>query len=101
MNELARPKGEHHATWTRHARRPAPSTWHSVSTWQSSRVFVATDELDRSWFAPFSDAGYHLVFADDLDQRPLLTALQAFPQPVWVDILAIIEQVISNDSSGD
>lgn len=59
-----------------------------------SPLFVATDELDRSWFAPLAAAGHRLHFVDDLDQAALLTALSAFPQPLWADVLAILEQLV-------
>ncbi|EOD22591.1 hypothetical protein EMIHUDRAFT_458113 [Emiliania huxleyi CCMP1516] len=65
-------------------------------------VFVATDELDRAWFAPLREQGgsalrrprgFGLRFADDLDRAPLLEALSSFPQAaVWADVLAILEQ---------
>ena len=64
----------------------------------SATVFVATDELDRGWFAPLRDAGYTLRFVDDLAQPPLLAALTAFPQPVWADVLAILEQIVCIDA---
>lgn len=57
-------------------------------------VFVATDELNRTWFDPFREAGYALRFADDLKQPPLLDALSSFPQPLWPDVLAILEQIV-------
>uniref|UniRef100_A0A6V2SYF3 Uncharacterized protein n=1 Tax=Emiliania huxleyi TaxID=2903 RepID=A0A6V2SYF3_EMIHU len=57
-------------------------------------VFVATDELDRAWFAPLREQGFGLRFADDLDRAPLLEALSSFPQAVWADVLAILEQVV-------
>ena len=57
-------------------------------------VFVATDELGRSWFRPLSQlGGYKLVFVDVLAQPPLVLALSAFPQKLWADVLAILEQV--------
>ena len=61
---------------------------------KSAAVYVATDELDRAWFDPIAAAGYRLTFADQLAQPPLLAALQAFPQPLWVDVLSIIEQIV-------
>ena len=68
---------------------------HGDTIADGSRVFVATDELDRSWFGPLRDAGsYTLSFVDDLHQPPLLAALSAFPQPLWADVLAILEQII-------
>ena len=39
-------------------------------------------------------AGYSLRFADQLDQGALLDALSAFPQPLWPDLLAVLEQTI-------
>lgn len=57
-------------------------------------LFVATDELDRGWFAPLAAAGHPLAFVDSLDQAALLTALAAFPQPLWADVLAILEQLV-------
>ena len=60
---------------------------------RGSTVFVATDELDRRWFAPLAVA-YDLRFVEDLDQSPLTSALSSFPQPLWADILAILEQII-------
>mmetsp|Transcript_30400 Transcript_30400/g.66668 ORF Transcript_30400/g.66668 Transcript_30400/m.66668 type:complete len:249 (-) Transcript_30400:275-1021(-) len=90
-----------------------------------ARVYVATDELDRSWFEPLgrlARAGQvHaidevnetdgaapqaasavpatartrlLFFAEDLSQPALADALSAFPQPLWPDVLAIVEQII-------
>ena len=56
-------------------------------------VFVATDEVERGWFAPIA-ARFNLSFAEDLDQPALLTALTAFPQPLWPDVLAILEQIV-------
>ena len=63
-------------------------------------VYVATDELDRSYFAPMAEAGLTLRFVDDLDQGPLLDALTAYPQPVWADILAILEQIVCIHAGG-
>ena len=66
-----------------------------------STVFVATDELDRSWFAPLAKGGqYALKFVDDLDQAPLVTALSAFPQGLWADVLAILEQIVCIEARG-
>lgn len=67
-----------------------------------STVFVATDELDRSWFRPLGEAPtfYQLRFVEDLDQRPLLEALSAFPQGLWADVLAILEQIICINAPG-
>ena len=62
-------------------------------------VFVATDELQRSWFAPL-EAAYTLRFVSDLAQAPLLDALSAFPQPMWVDVLSILEQLVCIHASG-
>uniref|UniRef100_A0A7S3AEM6 Uncharacterized protein n=1 Tax=Haptolina ericina TaxID=156174 RepID=A0A7S3AEM6_9EUKA len=56
-------------------------------------VFIATDEQDRAWFAPIA-AVYNVSFAADLEQGPLLDALLAFPQPLWPDVLAILEQLV-------
>jgi len=61
-------------------------------------VYVATDELDRGWFAPLAAAGHNLSFARDLDQGALWRALSAFPQPLWPDVLAIVEQQIAIDA---
>ena len=63
-------------------------------------VYVATDELDRSWFEPLRAAGYALRFVDDLPPRPLLEALSAFPQALWADVLAILEQIICIHAPG-
>lgn len=63
-------------------------------------LFVATDELDRTWFDPLIAAGQYTVrFVDDLDQRPLLEALTAFPQSLWADVLAILEQIVCVDAA--
>ena len=59
-----------------------------------STVFVATDELDHSWFWPTLSGAFKLVFADQLAQDPLYNALSAFPTAVWADVLAILEQII-------
>lgn len=56
-------------------------------------VYVATDELDRGWFAPLA-ARHNLSFVDGLDQGALLAALGAFPQALWADVLGIIEQIV-------
>ena len=57
-------------------------------------VFFATDEFGRSWFKPLAQlGGYKLSFVDDLAQTPLVLALSAFPQKLWADVLAILEQV--------
>lgn len=61
-------------------------------------VYVATDELDHGWFEALTAAGYALRFVDDLSQGPLLSALSAFPQALWVDVLAILEQLICIDA---
>ena len=37
---------------------------------------------------------YNLSFADDLAQPALLDALAAFPQSLWADVLAILEQLV-------
>ena len=68
---------------------------------RGATVFVATDELDRSWFRPLADASsYTLTFAEDLDQRALLEALSAFPQALWADVLAILEQIVCINAQG-
>ena len=64
----------------------------------AGQLFVATDELDRAWFEPLRAAGYSLVFVDDLEQRPLLRALSAYPQQLWADVLAILEQIICTEA---
>lgn len=61
---------------------------------------MATDELDRSWFAPLRAAGYNLRFVDELAQPPLALALSAFPQALWADVLAILEQIVCIEASG-
>jgi hypothetical protein len=67
----------------------------------AATIFVATDELDQvDWFDPLRDAGYTLRFVDDLAQRPLLDALSTFPQAVWADILAILEQLVCIEAPG-
>jgi len=64
-------------------------------------VFVATDELERSWFKPLAQlGGYKLVFVDDLAQPPLVLALSAFPQKLWADVLAILEQIVCAEAPG-
>ena len=64
----------------------------------SAPVYVATDELDRAWFAPLASA-FNLSFVEQLDQGALLTALGAFPQALWADVLAIIEQIICTNAA--
>ncbi|KAL1530065.1 hypothetical protein AB1Y20_000987 [Prymnesium parvum] len=60
---------------------------------RGASVYVATDEPSRDWFAPIREV-YNLSFVENLDQKPLLDVLAAFPQPLWADVLAILEQII-------
>ena len=56
-------------------------------------VFIATDEVQRDWFEPIA-ARFNISFVEDLAQPPLLLALAAFPQPLWPDVLAMMEQIV-------
>ena len=51
------------------------------------------------WFEPLA-AHYTLRFVDDLDQPSLVDALSAFPQPLWPDVLAILEQIVCIGARG-
>ena len=69
---LPRPFNAIHVRRTDHklSSSQAPSHWlHNMADQHflnvSSAVYVATDELDRRWFAPFYEAGYQLYFSDE------------------------------------
>jgi len=54
-------------------------------------LYIATDEEDKTWFKPFSDAGYNLFFAEDFsDQLRLGNVSPAVTQ----DMLGLCEQLI-------
>ena len=57
----------------------------------SDKLYVSTDESNKTWFEPFREAGYHLLFADDFQghlQRKDVSAVVA------QDILGLCEQLI-------
>ena len=51
-------------------------------------TYVATDELDRTWFAPIAEM-HNISFLEGLAQKPLLAALTPFPQSLWADVRAL------------
>lgn len=54
-------------------------------------LYIATDEEDKTWFKPFSEAGYNLFFAEDFsDQLRLGNVNPAVTQ----DMLGLCEQLI-------
>lgn len=54
-------------------------------------LYIATDEENKAWFKPFSDAGYNLFFAEDFDEQLRLRHVNsAFVQ----DMLGLCEQLV-------
>ena len=60
----------------------------------TSKLYVATDEINREWFKPFQELGYNLIFADDLKEfLPSLFTADIDPDKAQ-DILGLHEQLI-------
>ena len=54
-------------------------------------LYIATDEEDKTWFKPFSEAGYNLFFAEDFSDQLRLGNVKPV---VTQDMLGLCEQLI-------
>eukprot|EP00515_Schizochytrium_aggregatum_P015961 CAMPEP_0202083858 /NCGR_PEP_ID=MMETSP0964-20121228/25492_1 /ASSEMBLY_ACC=CAM_ASM_000500 /TAXON_ID=4773 /ORGANISM="Schizochytrium aggregatum, Strain ATCC28209" /LENGTH=202 /DNA_ID=CAMNT_0048651599 /DNA_START=20 /DNA_END=628 /DNA_ORIENTATION=- len=60
----------------------------------SRRLYVATDEMNLSYFNPIRELGFDLLTYRDLDQELLLNFATRFPLQMFRDVLGMIEQLI-------
>ena len=58
------------------------------------KLYVATDEKDRSYFGSLRAKGFEVVFWEDLDQGILAPFLRRYPARMSMDILSAVEQLL-------
>lgn len=57
----------------------------------TNKLYVATDEKNKTWFEPFDKAGYNLLFAEDLAS---ILQTHQMKRAVAQDVLGLYEQLI-------
>ena len=55
------------------------------------KLYIATDERNKTWFQPFRKAGYNLFFAEDFDDQ---LHLKNIDSTFYQDIIGVCEQLI-------
>ncbi|GBG31907.1 GDP-fucose protein O-fucosyltransferase 2 [Hondaea fermentalgiana] len=61
---------------------------------ETTKMYVASDERNRSYFDPLVEMGYEVITYKDFDQELLKAFLTRYPPTMYFDMLGIIEQLV-------